>query len=221
MASEGAAPPLPSRRRRRRRARPDPVSRVLQVENPYGYVDSPAPVIQATQTLRNDPLASLHARKSITDIGYAAGMRYRQMHAVVSPLKSPDYARDIVDEGRHHSPIGDHNLAAARQLYKINLKLGEQGALLLTRLLVNEMPLREIAGLNGSGRRGSPQMRYLTMRTAECLETVAKCVGLLSHRRKPVSDDVKAHEQKSPVSLVSGGAQVAQGREACPWARER
>jgi hypothetical protein len=178
-----------SRRRARQAALDKPFDRTLK-EPPYNTETAPMEIvdpystplrperIMATRTLRDDPLARLHAREQVGEADYLAGRKWQALYelaemgqpAAVNVMREGVDAMRAIPEG-----TSDSRMRAARELRRLDQALGLEGCALVRDVLAHRRFIDEVArrrGLEGRGKRD-----YLGRRFRECLATLAVELG--------------------------------------------
>ncbi len=149
----------------------------MEVTDPYSTALRPER-ITVTRTLRDDPLARLHARRQIADADYLAGRKWQALYerAELGRLMGVDMFRESVDAAPA-IPAGttDERLRAARELARLDRALGIEGCAIVRDVLAFRRFIDEVArrrGLEGRGDRD-----YLGRRFRECLATLSVELG--------------------------------------------
>ncbi|MCC6984437.1 MAG: hypothetical protein IT535_14305, partial [Bauldia sp.] len=109
----------------------------MEVTDPYSTALRPER-ITVTRTLRDDPLARLHARRQIADADYLAGRKWQALYerAELGRLMGVDMFRESVDAAPA-IPAGttDERLRAARELARLDRALGIEGCAIVRDVL--------------------------------------------------------------------------------------
>lgn len=139
------------------------------------------------RSIRDDVLAAMHARGQLAAHQFAAGRAWQRLYeqAEIGGAQSID-PRKIRVDGRGPTTARDvRRLRAAKQLVRIDLRLGQWGGNLLHAVLVAGQTLRRVAAARGlDAQPGSSDLIYLGRRLRECLDTTAEVLGLVTHQRR-------------------------------------
>jgi hypothetical protein len=147
--------------------------RTVIVDDPYEIGGK----IFAIASMRDDPLARLHARGQIDDAQYAAGRHWQKLFgdSEVGGLKAMDTTKEPVDGGGFSDPITDRQRRAVAGLIRATKALGLEGEALVRDILGRRWFIEQAAAARGlHTQRG---IDYLGRRFRECLETIAKEFG--------------------------------------------
>jgi hypothetical protein len=167
-----------------RRAREEDLLRnakvaLIDVEDPW----EPGTKISVLRSLRNDPLAQLHARRAIDDAQYEGGRAFQaDWEKAERGPRAIDPAKEYVDGGLPAEPIHDGQRAAIARLNRAVGQLGAVGISLTHDVLVDGLNWEEVARRRGMA--GEMWQKYFSRRFRECLETLAVVYGLSNHRKK-------------------------------------
>jgi hypothetical protein len=177
-----------------RNLRPKPNHRKIHdrraAELPHGAsvavdeVDDPlerGATLLVVRSIRDDQLAALRARGHIAEHQFAAGRAWQLLYAraEIGGAKSLDPTKIRVDGAGPGTVIAARRMLAAKRLVRIGMRLGKHGETLLHDVLVGGMTLRRVAAARGlDARPGSGDLTYLGRRLRECLDTVARELGL-------------------------------------------
>jgi hypothetical protein len=145
---------------------------VIEIDDPY---ESGAK-ITAIRSTRNDPLAGMHARKTIDEAQYHGGRAFqRDFETAERGPRAIDPAKEYVDGGLMPEPITEAQQKAARQLAVVYRALGPDGAALVHDVLIHAYGYSKIAERRGlSGERWE---KYFGMRVHECLHRLSYVYG--------------------------------------------
>lgn len=163
------------------------------------YVDDPyerGARIIAIQSLRDDPLGRLHARDQLRsaaektaderrggrDTGearYNAGRVLQRLYerAEIGCVKAMDPTKEPVDGGGVGEVLTEGQQVARRKVIVLERALGIDGSALMRDMLGNRMFLHDIAKKRQMD--GALELRYLARRARECLERLARELGLV------------------------------------------
>lgn len=133
--------------------------------------------LRVLRSLRDDPLAGMHARQQIDDAQLAAGrlwQRYHE-HSEIGGARAIDPTKEAVDGGRFKEPDISRMSKALVEMKKARLELGKFGASLMYDVLARRMSIAEVAKTRMMHRQR--EVDFLSMRFRECLNTLAKCWG--------------------------------------------
>jgi hypothetical protein len=142
-------------------------------------VDDPLEVggkLIVMRSTRNDPLAALHARRSIDEAQYMAGRTFQADWETAE--RGPcaiDPSKEAVDGGRMPEPITESQQKAAKRLNAAQRDLGQLGASLTIDVLIHGMTIQQIGVARGTG--GELELKYLGRRFRECLDCLALVYG--------------------------------------------
>lgn len=160
----------------------EPDTDTVRVDNPLHGPSSPEEHrrIDATRTLRDDPLARLHSRRQISAVEYQAGRRWQELYEAsqITQVGSLDPGREYVDTSyRHRDGITDRQRAAQRRLKSLAGTLGRTGAIIVSMVLAERLSLCQAAARLGEGWRDKIVSRF-----RECLRTIGEELGLSSKK---------------------------------------
>lgn len=149
--------------------------------------DKPSAKVIALRSVRNDPLARIHAQKKITDLQYAAAREYQSLHdrSQRGRIQAMDYERPFIDGRAAGETILDGQMRATDTLRQINVALGENGLSWVTDILVTGMNLREACAKRG--RFDKTYQRFAGVHLAECLDVIAAKLGMMTQPQPPIS----------------------------------
>lgn len=139
------------------------------VDDPYQRGDK----LRVLRSVRDDPLAGMHARGQIDDALLAAGRKWQaiQEQAEIGSISAMDPTKEPVDGGKMHEPITDRQIQALRKISIAAEKLGHEGHLLVSDILTYRKSIREAAERRGMFTES--EIKYTGRRFRECLETLA------------------------------------------------
>jgi hypothetical protein len=150
----------------------------IEVDDPL----EPGGTLIVMRSVRNDPLAGLHARKSIDEAQYQGGRAFQ--HDFETAERGPravDPAREYVDGGLAPEPITEGQRKAARMLAVVYRALGQDGSSLTHSVLIHGQNYRQVAEARSlSGERWE---KYFGMRFQECLHCLATIYGFAMEKR--------------------------------------
>lgn len=147
---------------------------MVEVDDPYEW----GAKIAVFRSIRDDALARLHSRNHIDDVLLLAGRAWQADYeaAEIGSARGVDPAKDYVDGGRFVELNTDRRLAASARLARDDKALGQEGAIIIRRVLVSGMTFEQIAAERGNV--GQFMIKYLGKRFREALETLAQVRGL-------------------------------------------
>lgn len=144
----------------------------IEVDDPYDHGEK----IVVMRSIRNDPLAGLHARQFIDDAQYHGGRRFQaDFEAAERGPRAIDPSKEAVDGGLMPEPITESQQKAAQKLGEIYRALGLNGSTLVHNVLIHGMTMSQI--LVASGTDSELERKYLGRRFRECLDCLAKIYG--------------------------------------------
>jgi hypothetical protein len=152
----------------------------VEVDNPLAV--DPGDKNRVLRSVRNDPLAALHARRQIDEAQYHAGRAFQ--HDFETAERGPraiDPGRQYVDGGRSPEPITEAQRKAVLRLNRAEHELGADGAALVHEILIQGRSLSTAAISRGS--LGERHDRYVGQRFRECLDCLARFYGLATERK--------------------------------------
>jgi hypothetical protein len=122
-------------------------------------------------------LARWKAQSLIDTAQFRAGRRWQQIHqaAQISPVRSVDLEKPVIDHGRATERVTPRQLQAAGELADAAQALGRDGALLVEHVLGFEMSVSQAALLRGLD--GAREQSYVARRLREALECLARTFG--------------------------------------------
>lgn len=152
---------------------------MVEVDDPYEAGGR----IQVLRSVRDDPLSRLHYRGHIDHAQYAAGRAWQADYeaAEVGGVKAMDTTKEPVDGRRLPDMLTDRQRQAMRRLSRDDGALGQEGAIIVRRVLVQAMTFEQIGAERGD--IGQFMIRYLGKRFREALETLAQVRGFVGKAR--------------------------------------
>jgi hypothetical protein len=119
-----------------------------EVDDPY----EAGAKIMVMRSTRNDPLAGMHARKTIDEAQYWGGRAFqRDFEAAERGPCAIDPSKEFVDGGTLPEPITQSQQEAAVRLAGVYRELGPDGSALLHDVLIHARSYRQIAEMRGLG----------------------------------------------------------------------
>ncbi len=149
------------------------------VRNPGYQPGNPHEIatVVVRRALRDDPLARLHARRQIGEAQYRAGRAWQAAYeaAAIGHVGSIDPSNEPVDGSpKHAGPDLDRITKAARKLCGWDRILGQEGSVIVRRVLADRTTMAGIARLHGFGDE-----EYYGKRFRECLTCLARDMGYM------------------------------------------
>lgn len=143
---------------------------VAIVQDPYSTTGER---IQVLRSVRDDPVAGMHARGQVDDAQLAAARKWQALHegAEIGSISAIDPGKEAVDGGRIPEPITDRQIKAIRGLAEADKRLGHDGKALVMDILGRRIGIREAAEKRGEFTRSG--WEYTGKRFRECLESLA------------------------------------------------
>jgi hypothetical protein len=124
------------------------------------------------RSIRNDPLAGLHARQFIDDAQFWGGRSFqRDFEAAERGPRAIDPSKEAVDGGLMPEPITEAQQKAALQLAVVYQSLGLNGSSLVHHVLIHGMTFEQAA--IARGMHSDLEVKYIGKRFRECLDTLA------------------------------------------------
>jgi hypothetical protein len=163
---------------------PTAMLREITVANPYYSPSAPAEhrEVKAWQSLRDDPLGRMFHRRQISESQYRAGRAWQSLWdaAEIGRIKTLDLTQTPVDGSPSASQgLSDRQWKAMQSLATLKAKLGLQGTYIVQAILVDKRTIRSLAETSGSFPAPAVT-RYLGHRLRECLDEIARTLGLAS-----------------------------------------
>lgn len=129
------------------------------------------------RSIRNDPLAGLHARQFIDDAQYHGGRRFQaDFEAAERGPRAIDPSKEAVDGGLMPEPITEAQQRAALKLAEVYQVLGLNGSSLTENVLIHGLTIEQVCVARGAS--SDLERKYLGRRFRECLDCLAKIYGL-------------------------------------------
>lgn len=162
------------------------------VEDPYDEKRTDGSRAKSVKivALRDDPIGRMHKRGQLgrerdrdphdADVRLDAARRWQGLYdrAEIGGAKAIDFTRDVVDGGTLKLPDTDSRMDAQNELLELDCTLGSEGATLVRFVLGERRQLSDMARSMESAR----DKLYLGRRLLECLDTIAKEMGLMASR---------------------------------------
>jgi len=146
---------------------------VIEVDDPFEV----GAKILTIRSIRNDPLAGLHARGSIDEAMYLAGRAFqRTFETAERGPRAIDPSKEAVDGGLPPEPLTDFQVRAMESLKGAYRVLGQDGTGYTHDVLIHGKTFLQVS--TSRGWLGEHAERYVSRRFRECLECLAKFYGL-------------------------------------------
>lgn len=146
----------------------------IDVVDPYGI--DPGDKITTLRNLRGDPLAALHARRSINEAQYQAGREFQSDFEIAERgPQAIDPSKEYVDGGRPPEPITEAQQKAVKRLNRAERELGVEGSAIIHDALITGLRIDQIA--ERRGMVGPRWNDYFGRRVKECLTRLAVIYG--------------------------------------------
>src|SRR5947208_66923 len=154
----------------------------VEVDDPLGL--EPGDKIVTLRSIRNDPLARLHAHHQIDEAQYRSGRAFQNdwERAERGP-RAVDPTREYVDGGQMCEPITEGQRKAVLRLNRAERELGADGSALVHDVLVHGLTMAQIGE-----KRGLHTQRwkdYFARRFCECLDRLALIYGFATEHSVP------------------------------------
>jgi len=133
------------------------------------------------RSIRNDPLANLHARNHIDEAQYQAGRKFQSdFEAAERGPRAIDPSKEAVDGGVMPEPITESQRKAVMSLNRAERVLGADGSGIVHAVLIEGQSMSQV----GERRRlsGERWEKFFGMRFRECLNTLAQLYGFAMER---------------------------------------
>src|SRR5881394_4257338 len=158
----------------------------VEVDNPLAL--EPGEKIVALRSIRNDPLARLHARRQIDEAQYQGGRAFQHdwERAERGP-RAVDPTREYVDGGQMREPITEGQRKAVLRLNRAERELGADGSALVHDVLVHGLTMQQIG--EKRGLRTQRWKDYFARRFCECLDRLALIYGFSTEHPVPIKPD--------------------------------
>lgn len=107
--------------------------------------------IQVIRSVRDDPLAGMHARGQIDDAQLAAGRLWQRHHEMseIGPIQAVDPGKEAVDGGKMREPITDRQREAFKALVEARGALTAAEWSLVSDVLGKRVGIRQAAEARG------------------------------------------------------------------------
>ena len=146
----------------------------IDVDDPYEAEGK----IRVLRSLRDDPLAALHASHQIDEVQYLAGRHWQKAYelAEIGGARAIDYSRAKVDGGGIPQPtISDVQARAFNDLSNARKGLGDYGTSVVYDILACHLTIKDCA--NRRMMVSEAEVKYIGRRFRECLDHMAIIFG--------------------------------------------
>jgi hypothetical protein len=129
------------------------------------------------RSVRDDPLAAMHARGQLDEAKFNGGRHWQRCHELVEigGARAIDFTKEAVDGGRLPEILTDQYSKAAKDYAKAGKALGQEGEAIIRDFLGRGMPLLHVAAARNLTT--ARELDYIGRRLKECLETLAVVFG--------------------------------------------
>jgi hypothetical protein len=149
----------------------------IEIDDPYEIGGK----IVTLRSIRNDPLAGLHARGFIDEAQYQGGRAFQHDFEIAEQgPRAIDPSKESVDGGKSPEPITDARLKATDRLIVAERALGQNGSSLIHDVLIARMSIDQICAARGL--KSQRENDYIGKRFRECLECLAVIYGFASKK---------------------------------------
>ena len=138
--------------------------------------------IKVLRSVRDDPLAGMHARGQIDEAQMLAGRKWQMLHelSTIGPIGAIDPTREAVDGGGMRDSITDRQVRAFRELAGAYRELGPELSRLVFDILAQRQTIGEAASYRGA--QTSYQVRVVGSLFRGALERLAAHWGYAAAR---------------------------------------
>lgn len=144
----------------------------IEVEDPYEAGGK----LLVMRSVRDDPLALMHARNRIDEAQYQAGRAFqRDFETAERGPRAIDPGKEAVDGGLSPEPITEGQRKAAKRLALVHRQLGADGSALASDVLIARKTYIQVC--EARGLSGSRWEDYFARRFRECLDCLALVYG--------------------------------------------
>jgi len=149
----------------------------IEIDDPY----EAGAKIMTLRSLRNDPLAGMHARKHIDDAQYWGGRAFqRDFEAAERGPRAIDPGKEAVDGGATPEPITEQQREAARRLAEAHRELGADGSAVMHDFLIMGLAVTAISARRGFA--GRTWEEYFGLHVRRHLHVLAFVYGFAKER---------------------------------------
>ncbi len=148
-------------------------AQVAPVEVADPYATEPGETIIVMRSLRDDPLAAMHAAGQVDQCQYIAGRHWQKALELseVGSVKAIDPSKEAVDGGQLADPISEPQKRAIKDLARAARALGMEGEAIIRDVLGAGLTIAKAA--DRRGLKDDVGRRYLGKRFREGLDTLA------------------------------------------------
>ena len=152
----------------------------IEVDDPLGL--EPGEKIVTLRSIRNDPLARMHAHRHIDEAQYQGGRAFQSdWEKAERGPQAIDPSREYVDGAQHREPITEGQRKAVLRLNRAERELGADGSALVHEVLVLGQTMEQIC--QRRALQGQRWIDYLAKRFRECLDRLALIYGFATDKR--------------------------------------
>lgn len=139
-------------------------------------IDQNGATLVVMRSIRNDPLARLHAHHQINEAQYQGGRAFQEdFETAERGPQAIDPSKEYVDGGRMPEPITEAQRKAVVSLNRAGRILGQEGSGLIHGVLIAGKTLDWIC--REREMSGERERRYLARRLQECLNSLSVFYG--------------------------------------------
>lgn len=137
----------------------------------------PGAQLRVLRSVRDDPLAALHARRQIDDAMLAAGRRWQKYfdEAEIGNVRAIDPGKEAVDGGKFPEMLTDTQIKAFRALERADIELGRVGKVLIRDILGDNLSVKQASFRRG--RLTEAHIKFTGLQFRECLNVLAVLWG--------------------------------------------
>src|ERR1700724_2399153 len=152
----------------------------IEVDDPLAL--EPGDKIVTVRSIRNDPLARLHAHRLIDEAQYQGGRAFQDdWEKAERGPQAIDPFREYVDCAQTREPITEGQRKAVLRLNRAERELGADGSALVHEVLILGMTMEQIG--QRRGLVGQRWIDYFARRFRECLDRLALIYGFVTEKR--------------------------------------
>jgi hypothetical protein len=152
----------------------------VEVDDPLGL--EPGDKIVTLRSIRNDPLARMHAHRHIDEAQYQGGRAFQNdWEKAERGPQAIDPSREYVDGAQHREPITERQRKAVLRLNRAERELGADGSALVHEVLILGQTMEQIC--QRRALQGQRWIDYLAKRFRECLDRLALIYGFATEKR--------------------------------------
>lgn len=144
----------------------------IEIDDPYEIGGK----IVTLRSVRDDPLAGLHARRFIDEAQYQGGRAFQKdFETAERGPQAVDPSKEYVDGGKPPEPISESQRKSVVRLNRIHLVLGQNGSALVHAVLIARLSMDKVC--KDRGLTTQRENDYVGKRFRECLDELAKFYG--------------------------------------------